>query len=142
MEIGEGETKDVELAPQWVAPKAPVVPPGAQVVFLRQTNPLVFLGFTASSVALTLTGVASVLAFNAAGRAHDRCAADYCPQYVRDSDITQMRTWLVVTAVAGAATIGFATLAILSISKPVNEKVTAGLRPYVGPGAAGMVGTF
>lgn len=143
MEIGEGETKDVHLAPQWVPPKVPVVPPGGgQIVYLRQTNPLVFVGFTASSVALTLTGVASVLAFNAAGRAHDRCSSDYCPQYVRDSDITQMRTWLVVTAVAGAATIGFFSLAVLSIAKPVNEKVTAGVRPYVSPTSAGMVGAF
>jgi hypothetical protein len=144
MEIGEGETKDVDLAPQWVKPKTPVAATvsGGQIVYLRQTNPLVFVGFTASSVALTLTGVASVLAFNAAGRAHDRCSSDYCPQYVRDSDITQMRTWLVVTAIAGAATIGFFSLAVLSISKPVNEKVTAGVRPYVGPTSAGMVGTF
>jgi hypothetical protein len=143
MDIGEGETKDVDLAPQWVPPKVPLVPPGGgQVVYLRQTNPLVFLGFTASSVALTLTGVASVLAVNAASRAHDRCSADYCPQYVRDSDITQMRTWLVVTAVAGAATIGFFSLAILSMSKPTNEKVTAGMRPYFGPGSAGVVGAF
>jgi hypothetical protein len=144
MDLAEGETKDVDLAPQWVAPKVPVVAPGSggQIVYLRQTNPLVFVGFTISSVALTLTGVASVLAFNAAGRAQDRCSPDYCPQHVRDSDITEMRTWLVVTAVAGAATIGFFSLAVLSIAKPVNEKVTAGVRPYLGPGAAGLVGAF
>jgi Na+/proline symporter len=53
-----------------------------------------------------------------------------------------MRTWLVVTAVAGAATIGFFSLAILSMSKPTNEKVTAGVRPYFGPGSAGVVGAF
>jgi hypothetical protein len=144
IEIGEGETKDVELAPQWVAPK-PVPPPnGAQVVYLRQTNPLVFVGITISSLSLTVTGVAAVLAVNAAGRAHDRCGADYCPQYVRDSDVTEMRTWIGVTVVAGAATLGFFTLAVLSMSKPTNEKVTtaARMRPYVGPGSAGVVGTF
>jgi hypothetical protein len=143
IEIGEGETKDVELTPQWIAPKPPPTPPpGGQVVYLRQTNPLVFLGFTAASVAGTLTGVASVLAVNAAGRAHDRCGSDYCPQRVQDSDISEMRTWIAVTAVAGAATLAFLTVAILSISRPVNEKVTAGARPYVGPGSAGVVGAF
>jgi hypothetical protein len=143
LELGEGETKDIELAPQWIPPKAPVAPPpGAQVVYLRQTNPLVFLGFTAASVSLTLTGVASVLAFNAAGRAHDRCGSDYCPQRIRDSDITEMRTWIAVTAIAGAATLAFVTVAVLSISKPVNEKVTAGVRPYVGVGSAGVHGAF
>lgn len=144
IDIGEGETKDVDLAPQWVAPK--VVPPanGEQVVYLRQTNPLVFVGITLSSLSLTLTGVAAVLAVNAAGRAHDRCGNDYCPQYIRDSDVTEMRTWIGVTVVAGAATLGFFTLAVLSMSKPTNEKVTtsARMRPYVGPGSAGVVGTF
>jgi hypothetical protein len=143
IDVGEGETKDVDLAPQWVAPKVPETPPGGgQVVYLRQTNPLVFVGFTASSVALTVTGVGAVLAVNAAGRAHDGCGNDYCPQFVRDSDITAMRTWIGVTVVSGAATLGFLTLAILSISKPTNEKVTSSARPYVGPGGAGLVGRF
>lgn len=144
LEIAEGETKDVHLAPQWVKPAVPVAPPGSgQVVYLRQTNPLVFVGFTVSSVALTITGVAAVLAVNAAGRARDRCGNDYCPQHVRDSDVTEMRSWLVVTGVAGATTIGFAALAVLSISKPTIEKVTTtGARPYVGPGSAGIIGTF
>ena len=143
IEIGEGETKDIELSPQWVAPKPPPTPPpGGQVVYLRQTNPLVFLGFTAASVSGTLTGVASVLAVNAAGRAHDRCGSDYCPQRIRDSDVTVMRTWVAVTAIAGASTLAFLTVAVLAISRPVNEKVTAGARPYLGPGSAGVVGTF
>jgi len=141
IEIAEGETKDVELAPQWVAPKAP--PPAAgQVVYLRQTNPMVFVGFIASSVALTLTGVSAAVAVNAAGNAHDGCGKDYCPQFVRDSDIAVMRTWVAVTVVAGAASIAFFTVGVISISKPTNERITAGVKPYIGPGAAGVVGRF
>ncbi len=141
IDIGEGETKDVELAPQWVPPK--VVPPAAgQVVYLRQTNPLVFVGFTVSSIALTLTGISAVLAVNAASRSRDRCGSDYCPQYIRDSDVTEMRTWIAVTGVAGAATIAFFTLGMLSISKPITEKVTTSARLFVGPGSAGVVGSF
>lgn len=143
LEISEGETKQVDLAPQWIPPKAPVAPPpGGQVVYLRQTNPLVFLGFTAASVALTLTGVSAVLAVSAAGRARDRCGSEYCPQRIRDSDITEMRTWIAVTAIAGGATLAFVTVAVLSTSRPVNEKVTAGVRPYVGLGSAGVLGSF
>ncbi len=144
LEIAEGETRDVDLAPQWVKPAVPVTPRGGgQVVYLRQTNPLVFVGFTVSSVALTVTGVAAVLAVNAASRARERCGRDYCPQFIRDSDITEMRTWIVVTGISAAATIGFAALAVLSISKPTTEKVvTAGARPYVGPGSFGVVGSF
>jgi hypothetical protein len=142
VDIAEGQTKDVDLAPQWVPPKAPATPASGQVVYLRQTNPLVFVGFTSASVALTLTGVASVLAFNAASRANDRCGENYCPQYVRDSDVTEMRTWLAVSIVAGAATLAFVTVAVLSISRPTTERVTARVRPFVGPGGAGIVGAF
>lgn len=142
VEVAEGETKDVDLAPQWVPPKVPAASSAGQVVYLRQTNPLVFVGFTSASVALTLTGVASVLAFNAASRANDRCGENFCPQYVRDSDVTEMRTWLAVSIVAGAATLAFVTVAVLSISRPTTEKVTAGVRPFVGPGGAGIVGAF
>jgi hypothetical protein len=53
-----------------------------------------------------------------------------------------MRSWIAVTAIAGAATLAFVTVAVLSISRPVNEKVTAGVRPYVGTGSAGLVGSF
>jgi hypothetical protein len=143
MEIGEGETKDVELAPQWVKPAPPAVSSGGgQVVYLRQTNPFVFVGFALSAVGATLTGIGAVLAVSAAGRAHDRCGSDYCPQHVRDTDVTLMRTWIGVTIVAGAATLGFFTLGVLSISKPTNEKVTATVSPYVGLGSAGVVGKF
>ena len=141
IEVGEGETKDVELAPQWIPPKLP--PPGSgQVVYLRQTNPLVFVGFTASSVALTLTGVSAVLAVNAAGRAHEGCGDNYCPQFVRDSDVAVMRTWIAVTVIGGAASIAFFTVAVISITRPTTERVTAGVKPYIGPGAAGVVGRF
>lgn len=141
IDIAEGETKDVELAPQWVPPK--VQPPaGAQVVYLRQTNPMVFVGFIASSVALTVTGVSAVLAVNAAARAHEGCGNDYCPQFVRDSDITVMRTWIAATVIGGAATIAFFTLGVVSISKPTTERVTAGVKPFIGPGGAGVVGRF
>ena len=143
IEIGEGETKDVELAPQWVPP--PVVTPasGGQVVYLRQTNPLVFVGFAGSALALTLTGVSVVLAVNAASRSSDRCGTQYCPQHVRDEDVNEMKTWLGVTLVSGAAAIVFASVAVVAITKPTNERVvTARIRPYIGPGAAGLVGTF
>jgi hypothetical protein len=143
VDVAEGETKSVDLAPQWVPPKEPAVAPnGGQVVYLRQTNPLVFVGFTSASVALTLTGVSAVLAFNAASRADDRCGDNFCPQYVRDGDVTEMRTWLAVSIVAGAATLAFVTVAVLSISRPTTEKVVARARPFFGPGGVGLGGVF
>jgi len=141
IEVGEGETKDVELAPQWIPPKAPEVGKG-QVVYLRQTNPLVFVGFIASSVTLTVTGVAAVLAVNAAGRARERCGKDYCPQFVRDDDITIMRTWVGATIIGGGATLVLFTLGVVSISKPTTERVVGSVKPYLGPGSAGVIGRF
>jgi len=140
IELAEGETKDVELAPQWIPPKAPEG--DKQVVYLRQTNPLVFVGFIASSVTLTVTGVSAVLAVNAASRARDGCGKDYCPQFVRDDDITIMRTWVGATIIGAGATLVFFTLGVVSISKPTTERVVSSVKPYVGPGSAGVVGTF
>jgi hypothetical protein len=147
IEIGEGETKDVELAPQWVPPKVKATDTAVgQVVYVRQTNPLVFVGLAGSSVAVSLTILSSVLAVNAAGRAKDHCGDSYCPQYVRDGDVRTMRTWLAVMTVSGALAIGFFTLGIASISRPVTEKVTTTakvrVKPWVGPGSAGLVGDF
>lgn len=141
IQLAEGETKDIELAPQWIPPKAPEGSKG-QVVYLRQTNPLVFVGFIASSVTLTVTGVSAVLAVNAASRAHDGCGRDYCPQFVRDSDITIMRSWIAATVIAGGATLVFFTLGVVSIGKPTTERVVSEIKPYVGPGSAGLVGRF
>jgi len=141
VEVGEGETKDVDLAPQWIAPRTPP-PVAGQVVYLRQTNPMVFVGFAASAVALTISGIAGVLAVNAAARAKDGCQDNYCPQFVRDTDIAVMRTWLAVSIIGGAAGIASFTVGVISISRPTSEKVTAGVQPYVGLGGAGVRGRF
>jgi len=143
VDVAEGETKDVELAPQWIAPQPkPAAGSGGQVVYLRQTNPLVFVGFGASAVALTLTIVGGVLLVNAADRTKDRCGVDYCSQKVRDTDLTETGTWAVVTAVGGVATVAFAALGVISISRPINEKVVSGVTPFVGFGRAGLEGRF
>jgi hypothetical protein len=144
--VAEGETKDVDLAPQWVAPKAPKASPPGQIVYLRQTNPLVFAGFTSASVALTLTGVAAVFAFDAAGRARDRCGANFCPEHVRQSEISTMNTWLGVSIASAAATLVFVSVAVVAISRPTSEKVVAKVRSFVGSsgssGVSGIGGVF
>ena len=144
VEVAEGETKDIELAPQWIAPKVTTTTNanGQQVVYLRQTNPLVFVGFGASAVALTLTIVGGVALVNAADRVHERCGVDYCSEKVQQSDLAETGTWAVVTGVSGAVAIGFAVLGIVSIQRPVNERVVSGVTPYVGLGSAGLTGRF
>jgi len=144
LDIGEGETKDIELAPQWIAPKEPekTVAPG-QVFYLRQTNPLVFVGFGVSAVALTIAGVSAIMLVNAADRVQERCGKDYCSERVRETDLNETGTWALVTGIAGATAIGFFALGVISISRPTNEKVVAGeIRPWVGLGSAGVSGRF
>lgn len=143
IEIGEGETRDVELAPQWIAPKPKPAGEGKNVVFIRTTNPLVFVGFTLSGVSFTIATVATVVAVGAADRAKDRCGAAYCSPAVQEDELQQAKVWTAAAGITAAASIGFAVLGILSLNKPVTEKVTAGhVRPYVGLGGGGISGSF
>jgi hypothetical protein len=146
VEIKEGETRDVELAPQWVPPKpAPKPEPVKQVVIVRQTNPLVFVGYGLSSVSVALSGLSVFMAANAASSVRDACATSYCPP-AADSDKTMFRRWVAVGAIAGAASIGFLVMGVIASSHPVEEKLTAGervrVRVHVGLGSAAIEGRF
>ncbi|MBS2016600.1 MAG: hypothetical protein JST00_27195 [Deltaproteobacteria bacterium] len=145
IEIGEGETRDVELAPQWIPPRPKATADGKNVVLVRTTNPLVFVGFTLSGASFTIATVATVVAINAAERAKDRCGAAYCSPAVQKDDLQQAKVWTAAAGITAAASIGFAALGILSLNKPVTEKVTATgptVQPYVGLGGAGLRGSF
>lgn len=142
IEVAEGETKDVELAPQWIPPKAPP-PSGGRVVYVRQTNPLVFIGFGGASASLVVAALTGVLAVEAGNRAEDRCGSDFCPPTVDNGGArAQARVFGAVSVVAGSAALGFLVMGIVSVSKPVHEKVTSDVTPYVGLGDVGVTGRF
>jgi hypothetical protein len=142
VDVAEGETRDVELAPQWIEPKPVPAPSGGRdVVVVRQTNPLVFVGYGLSSVSVALSGVSVIMAANAAANVRSRCVGDYCPPEA-DSDKTAFRTWVVIGGVAGASAIGFLVMGVISSSHPIEEKITAGVRPWIGIGGAGLEGRF
>ena len=125
IEVKESESRDVELAPQWIAPK-PVEPPkNSQTIVIRQTNPLAFVGFGLSSAALILTGFGAFMSAEAASSARDKCGDDFCPQHVIDDERQTRNGWLAVTVVGGAATVAFLVLGIVSVSSPVKAQVTA-----------------
>ncbi|MBX3192268.1 MAG: hypothetical protein KF819_35085 [Labilithrix sp.] len=142
IEIGEGETKEVHLAPQWIKPAAPALPPGSQIVYLRQTNPLVFVGFGIASVGLLLTIVSGVTAVNEASSAKSLCGEEYCSRDVREGEIKVAHRWGIATIVSGAVTIGFTALGIYGARTPINEKVVTGVRPYIGGTTMGLEGRF
>lgn len=125
IEIKESESRDVDLAPQWIVPKPPEPPKSSQTIVVRQTNPIAFVGFGLSSAALILTGFGAFMSAEAAGRARDKCGDDFCPQHVIDDERQTRNGWLAVTAVAGAATVAFLVLGIVSVNAPVKAQVTA-----------------
>lgn len=139
--VGEGETREVVLAPQWIPPR-PKPPGGDKVVVVRQTNPMVFVGFGVASAGLVIASFSTLMAVNAADRAKARCGIDYCPQHVRDDEIFEMNAWIVTTAVGGAIAAVFTGVGIAALSRPVEQRVTASLRPVVGWGRIGLEGRF
>jgi hypothetical protein len=142
VEIAEGETKDVELAPQWIPPKVEEQKPAApQIVIVRQTNPMVFVGFGVSSAALVLTSFSGYMAVAAANRARDECSDSFCPSSA-DRDKRAIATWLIVGGASAATAIGFFVVGIMASNRPVSERVTAGVRPTVGLGTVGLEGRF
>ncbi|HEY8075505.1 MAG TPA: hypothetical protein VIF62_15380 [Labilithrix sp.] len=139
--VAESEKKDVDLAPVWVAPKPPPPPPGREIVYVRQTNPLVFIGIVGATAGLVATTLFTIVSLNNASRAKDVCGQDYCSSknqsaYVNGADATAAGAW-----VSAGATIGFGVMAIVGINTPIRERVSK-VTPYVGPGAAGVTGSF
>jgi hypothetical protein len=138
VDVKEAEKKDVELAPKWVAPKPPP-PVEKEVVYVRQTNPLTFIGFVGASAGLVATTVFTIVAVNNANRADEVCGSHtYCSQdnrqkYVLPAQLTGGLAW-----VSAAATVGFGVMGIVGVNTPIRERVTA----YVGPGSAGLTGSF
>lgn len=140
--VAEGETKSVELAPQWVVPKQPPKDSSSQVVVVRQTNTLVFVGFGVASAGLVLSSFSALMAVNAADRAKTRCGNDYCPEHVRTSEISEMNSWVVASVVGGITALVFAGIGVASLSKPVDQKVVAVVQPTLGGAMAGFQGRF
>jgi hypothetical protein len=141
VEVAESQKKDVELAPAWVEPKPPP-PVEHEVVYVRQTNPLVFIGLAGAGVGLVGTTIFTVLSINSAARASDVCGRDYCSdantrRYVAPAEVLGIAAW-----VSGGATLGFGVMTIVGINSPIRERVSGGLRPFVGPSSAGVAGRF
>jgi hypothetical protein len=143
VELKEGETKDVELAPKWVPPKVPAAGTGP-ALYVRQTNPLVFVGFGAAGVGLVLTTVSLALAADASARVRSRCGDSFCPDTVDqvNGPARERGGWLVVAAVSSIAAGSFLTMGIISATRPVRVKLVGGLEPFVGPTGAGLAGRF
>jgi hypothetical protein len=157
VDLAEGETKDVALAPKWVQPKV-AAPKGEQVILVRQTNPLAFVGFGTAAVALVVTLVSGYVYLGARDEVKSRCGANYCPPVPKsvfssgkttvdttfDSEKTryQVSGWLTIAGMVTTSV--FLGIGIFGAARPLKERVVARptITPSVGLGHLGLSGTF
>ena len=159
VEVAESETKDVALAPKWVPPKNPQPGKTREIIYVRQTNPLAFVGFGIAAAALVVTTVSALVYIDARDDAKDKCGRSYCPPARRGGNVlgsdaiidtgfqgenTRYQVSGIITLAAGVTTAVFVGLGIFGAARPVKERVTAGatVHPSVGLGRLGLSGTF
>ena len=159
VEVAESESKEVQLTPQWIPPAPkPVVGPSGQVVYVRTTNPLTFVGFGIAAASLLVTSISAVVFFNAREDALDRCGKRYCPPEktvglqqtgaVYDAEFDSAKGRYLasgfIMVVGAVTTVVFGGIGAVFAVRPVKERVTAGptFAPRVGLGGAGLQGTF
>lgn len=161
VEVAESETKDVVLAPKWVPPKAPAPGRGRDVIYVRQTNPLAFVGFGIAAAGLIVTAVSALVYLDARDDAKDNCGERYCPpasgrtilpeNAVVDTkfegDNARYQISGVMMLAGGFTSIVFVGVGIFGAARPVKERVVAGsvqpsIRPAIGLGRLGLTGTF
>ncbi len=141
IDVAESETKDVELAPQWVPPKVADKEKGKVVVVRQTTSALTFVGFAGASAGLALTASAAYVFASQSADLSDKCGEKYCPETMQ-RDVATRDAWGLVTIIGAASTIGFLAAGIIGVTTPKQEKVTVGVQPILGPGGAGVQGRF
>ncbi|MBX3232934.1 MAG: hypothetical protein KIT84_44825 [Labilithrix sp.] len=162
VEVAEAEVKDVVLTPQWIAPKPPpLTGPGGQVVYVRTTNPLTFVGFGIAAGGLVVATIGAIVMIDANSSADDLCGPNYCPPRTktgptgsvlpgRETAIVDDRfegAWTRfqaarVAMIAGiVTTVVFGGIGSVFATRPLKEKVVA-VTPVVSPNGAGLAGTF
>lgn len=158
VEVGEAETKEVGLAPQWVPPKPPPQARGRDVIYVRTTNPLAFVGFGVGSAALITSIVTGVLAVNERDEARAQCGEEFCPPRTDSASLRNVADSVgnlsftsaqnaaagltLVSIVAGVTAVAFVSLGIVGAVRPVREKVVTSTKPTFRLGGAGLAGTF
>lgn len=157
VEVAEGETKEIKLAPKWVAPKNPTGKTG-QVIYVRQANPLAFIGFGTAVVSLVVTLVSGYIYLDARDEAKTKCGTKYCPPTQRsdilpentvidtsyNSEKTRYQVSGVLTIAGAVTTAVFFGIGVFGAARPLKEKVVATpkVTPSVGLGQLGLSGTF
>jgi hypothetical protein len=144
IEVHESEVKEVELTPQWIAPKVDAKKEKGQIVVVREkTSVLTFIGFAGASAGLATTLVAGYVALDHHNELVDKCGERFCPE-TNNPQINIRNAWALFTVGAGAATLAFLAAGIIGVTNPKKESVVVGgrVRPAVGLGSLSLEGTF
>jgi hypothetical protein len=145
IDVHESEVKEVELTPQWIAPKIDAKKEKGQLVVVREkTSVLTFVGFAGASAGLATTLVAGYVWLGLHNELVDKCGDRFCPQ-TNNPQINIRNTWLGLTIASGATTLAFLAAGIVGVTNPKKESVVIGaarVRPLVGLGSLTLEGTF
>jgi hypothetical protein len=132
LELREGESKTVALRLP-----APAAPPS------RAPRVVSYTSFGVGGAGLVAGAITGAVSFHDASVVKSACQGTVCPRSV-DGDIATGRTLGTVSTVAvvfGGAGVAAGVIGLLlSRSRPPRE--AAAVRPWIGPGSAGIGGTF
>jgi hypothetical protein len=142
VELGEGESKEIELAPEWVEPKQP-----RNVTEIKSTNPLVYIGLGTASLFLGTSISLFILANSKADNVLRGCGTDYCPQRLTNDDkaahgLAFVGGFFFLSSLAAAGVMVFGmthpTKTLVPNAPPPQAKVA----PVIGLGGVGVRGSF
>ncbi len=155
VKLQEGDSKPVELkvVPAPLAPPPAVVPPtrpepeGAGLPSTppepvrRTLSPLVWIGGGVGAVGIAVGASTGIVAMSKASAVKNACYGLLCP-YSIDGDLSSGRTLANVSTIAFAVGgAGVATM-VVGFFLGGHRQEAARLAPWVGPGSAGVGGTF
>jgi len=156
VELKDGETREVELkivlapsptttagtgGPSVPTPAETPAPPAAS----SGLGPLVYAGFGVAVAGAAVGSVTGLMSLSKASAVKNACDGTTCPRSI-DGDLTSGRTLGTVStiafAVAGAGAVAGVIGLIVAPHHEPPAPSAAWIRPWVGPGSAGVTGGF
>jgi hypothetical protein len=140
--IKADESKDVDLAPQWIAPKEAPKPERPYYVKTTPRALPLYGGVTLAAVGLAVGTTALAIGETIQSTALDKCNGKYCPPYQTQKDFQTASGWGTLAAVGYVAAAGGAVAIIYALVLQKEERVYTAVEPTIGPGSVGIRGAF
>ncbi len=123
---------------------APATTPEADRAEIGGVSPLVYVGFGVAGAGLLVGAITGGLSMNQAADLKDRCPGDVCAPDIEGEVDTMMTLGHVSTAsfiIAGIGA-GVGLVGLLTGGSDEATETEGSVRPMLGPGFAGVTGTF